>query len=265
MLWNACATMKPIHHVVPPRKIPFPINYLISTGPQPITGPVPAPDLSTAARRGEYLVAIGAFEGCHTPRKKGKTVPGLEFGGGSSFKGPWGEVASANITPDATGMSYYDETLFIQAMRTGYVKARELKSIMAWWDYRGLTDGDLKDIFVYLSTLKPVRHRGGQYGGGNAVQTLWAPPRLGESKLMSGSFRSFQRRTWFGQISSLFDECLSGMQRLPKKRSSHRIVLTWTYGRPTGHRASGSHSTGLIPIRWLTADRIRCLLSSLYN
>jgi hypothetical protein len=54
-------------------------------------------------------------------------------------------------------MSYYDETLFVQAMRTGYEKAREL--VMSWWDYRALTDGDLKDIFAYLSTLKPVRHR----------------------------------------------------------------------------------------------------------
>ncbi len=68
-------------------------------------------------------------------------------------------MASANITPDASGISYYDETLFVQVMRTGYVKARELKSIMPWWNYRGLTDGDLKDIFAYLSTLKPVRHR----------------------------------------------------------------------------------------------------------
>jgi mono/diheme cytochrome c family protein len=152
-------SLKPVHHVVPSTQIPFPIDYLIRIAPQPITRPVPPPDVSTAARRGQYLVTIGVCDGCHTPRKKGIAVPGLEFGGGTSFKGPWGEVASANITPDATGMSYYDETLFLQAMRTGYVKARELKSIMPWWCYRGLSDGDLKDIFAYLRTLKPVKHR----------------------------------------------------------------------------------------------------------
>ena len=152
-------SLKPIHHVVPPTQIRFPFNHLMKSGPQPITGPVPPPDRSTAVRRGKYLVAIGNCDGCHTPRKRGRIVPGLGFGGGSSFKGPWGEVASANITPDASGISYYDETLFVQVMRTGYVKARELNSIMLWWDYRALTDGDLKDIFAYLSTLKPVRHR----------------------------------------------------------------------------------------------------------
>jgi mono/diheme cytochrome c family protein len=152
-------SLKPIHHVVPPTQIPFPIDYLIRSAPQPITGPVPPPDLSTAARRGEYLVTIGGCDPCHTPRKKGKAVPGLEFGGGTSFKGPWGEVASTNITSDATGMSYYDETLFVQAMRAGYVKARELKSIMPWWSYGGLTDADLKAIFAFLRTLKPVKHR----------------------------------------------------------------------------------------------------------
>jgi predicted HAD superfamily phosphohydrolase len=68
-------------------------------------------------------------------------------------------VASANITPDPTGISYYDETRFVQVLRSGYAKARELKSIMPWWEYRGLSDGDLKDIFAYLRTLKPARHR----------------------------------------------------------------------------------------------------------
>jgi mono/diheme cytochrome c family protein len=93
-------SLKPIHHVVPPTQIPFPIDYLIRSAPQPITGPVPPPDLSTAARRGEYLVTIGGCDGCHTPRKKGKAVPGLEFGGGTSFKGPW-EAPTSHLRPQA--------------------------------------------------------------------------------------------------------------------------------------------------------------------
>jgi hypothetical protein len=35
--------------------------------------------------------------------------------------------------------------------------------------------------------------------------------------------------------------------------------ITWLVRRPTGQRASGSYYTGSIPIRSLTADRIRCL------
>ena len=148
-----------IRHAVPKTELVFPVNYLIRAAPEPITEPVPQPDLSTPVKRGEYLVTVAACAECHTPMIKGKTVPGLDFAGGFPFKGPWGEVASDNITPDASGISYYDEALFIQVMRTGYVKSRELKSIMPWWSYRGLTDDDLKAMFAFLRTLKPARHR----------------------------------------------------------------------------------------------------------
>ena len=44
-------------------------------------------------------------------------------------------------------------------MRTGYVKARQLKPPMPWWVYRNMTDEDLKSIFAYLRTVKAVAHR----------------------------------------------------------------------------------------------------------
>ena len=92
-------------------------------------------------------------------KTKGQNIPGMDFAGGFVLEGPWGRVASANITPDPSGIPYYDEALFIQTMRTGYVKARELNQIMPWWHFRNLTDEDLKAIFGYLRTLKPVKHR----------------------------------------------------------------------------------------------------------
>jgi len=46
----------------------------------------------------------------------------------------------------------------MQAMRTGYVRARLLNQIMPWRNYGGMTDEDLKAIFAYLKTVKPVRH-----------------------------------------------------------------------------------------------------------
>ena len=66
------------------------------------------------------------------------------------MRGPWGAVATANITPDPSGISYYDEALFISTMRTGYVKARALNSIMPYGDFKNLSDDDLKSIFAYL-------------------------------------------------------------------------------------------------------------------
>ncbi len=65
---------------------------------------------------------------------------------------------SANITPDPSGISYYDEALFIRAMRTGNVGGRRLAPIMPWSEIRKLTDGDLKALWAYLKTVSPVAH-----------------------------------------------------------------------------------------------------------
>ena len=75
------------------------------------------------------------------------------------FPGPWTTVASANITPDPSGISYYDEALFLEVMRTGSVHARKLSDVMPISVYKNLTDDDLKAIFAYLRTVKPVKHR----------------------------------------------------------------------------------------------------------
>jgi len=53
----------------------------------------------------------------------------------------------------------YDEALFLEVMHTGSVKARKLSSIMPVMVYRNLTDDDLKAMFAFLRTVKPVKHR----------------------------------------------------------------------------------------------------------
>lgn len=152
-------SLAPVHQVVPKTEIIFPVKYLMRNEPEPITAPVPLPNLANPVERGKYLVTIGGCSDCHTPQDKGKPIPGLDYAGGFMMKGPWGSAATANITPDASGISYYDEALFLQTMRSGFVKARRLTQIMSWWSFRDLTDEDLKAIFAYLRTLKPVKHR----------------------------------------------------------------------------------------------------------
>ena len=83
----------------------------------------------------------------------------LDLAGGFLLRGPWGEVASANITPAPSGIPYYDERLFVDTMRTGWVKARKLSQIMPWWVYRGMTEEDLKDVFAYIRAVPAVAHR----------------------------------------------------------------------------------------------------------
>ena len=154
-------SIPPVRKPLPRTELNFPVNYLIRAVPKPITAPVPSPDLSTPVSRGKYLTTLADCSGCHTPiTAQGEPIAGLEFGGGFVATGPWGVVASANITPNASGISYYDEALFVETLRTGFVKgARKLNPIMPWHVFRNMTDEDLKAIFAYLRTLPPVKHR----------------------------------------------------------------------------------------------------------
>ena len=153
-------TLPPVKNPLPKTEIIFPVKYLIRSVPAPVTAPVPPPDLSTPVKRGEFLVnVLATCSDCHTPQRRGQPLKGLDYAGGFILTGPWGRVASVNITPDPSGIPYYDEQLFLQVMRTGYVKARPLSKIMPWWDFKELTDEDLKAMFAYLKTLPPVKHR----------------------------------------------------------------------------------------------------------
>jgi hypothetical protein len=82
----------------------------------------------------------------------------MDFAGGFPFTGSWGTIASANITPDSSGIPYYDGARFLNVMRTGQVGARELSPIMPMMVYKNLTDDDLKAIFTFLRTKTPVKH-----------------------------------------------------------------------------------------------------------
>jgi mono/diheme cytochrome c family protein len=145
-------------HELPKSEIIFPVKYLIRAAPRPVTVTVNSPDPSDQIRLGKYLATMASCDDCHTPRVRGAPIPGMDFGGGNFMKGAWGSAATANLTPDPSGISYYNEALFIQTIRTGYVGARSLSSIMPVEFYRGLTDDDLKAIYAYLRTLKPVKH-----------------------------------------------------------------------------------------------------------
>jgi mono/diheme cytochrome c family protein len=141
--------------------IPFPLNRLINSVPQPIAGPVPEPDLSTPEKRGHYLTTIASCADCHTPRDdKGAPLPGFAFAGGNAvnFAGAREPKAAANLTPAANGIPYYDENLFLEVIRTGRVRERELSDVMPWALYRTMKDEDLKAVFAYLKTLQPVDH-----------------------------------------------------------------------------------------------------------
>ena len=140
-----------VRNSLPPAQVNFPVNYLVRAAPQPVTEAVHGPDSKDRVATGKYLAKLGC--GCHRVEEK------IDFGGGEPLKGPWGEATSANITFDPSGIGYYDEATFINALRTGYAGARKLNSIMPFGEFRNLGDEDLKAIYAFLRTVKPAKHR----------------------------------------------------------------------------------------------------------
>lgn len=156
-------TLPPVRNALPPSELVFPLNHIVKTIPRPLTEPVPSHPSSTPAQRGEYLVTLAGCKICHTPvDDRGQPLPGLEFAGGESFSDPGNNMAivhSINITRDPSGIAHYDESLFVEVIRSGQLSNRTLSHIMPFEFFRNLTDDDLRDIFAFLGSVPPVKHR----------------------------------------------------------------------------------------------------------
>jgi mono/diheme cytochrome c family protein len=153
-------SLPPVRNPLAKSAVPFPVKYLINGVPQPVEDPVTA-DLSTPEKRGHYDVEVlGVCGDCHnTADSQGTQVAGMDYAGGTAL--PFGDrkvIYSANITPSVNGIPYYTDGLFIEAMRTSKVRSRALDDMMPTHYFGKMTDQDLKDIFAYLKTLKPVDH-----------------------------------------------------------------------------------------------------------
>ena len=148
-----------VRHPVPKMRPPFLIGRLVMSAPQPITQPV-SNDLSTPLARGTYLVTLASCRHCHTPTDSlGQPKENLTYAGGSVFETPLGKkLAALNLTQDPSGISYFDESIFMTMIRNGKYGARTLKPPMPWNIYRNMTDEDLKAVWAFIHNLKPVFH-----------------------------------------------------------------------------------------------------------
>jgi mono/diheme cytochrome c family protein len=141
---------------------------------------------------GEHLVTVSACHDCHSPKDYSKPGSGLDSNHllsgyiGSpvpgvnkkdaqtkgwavtsdltSWVGPWGVAFAANLTSDdSTGIGKWKEERFIYAIRNGKYNGmasdRNLIPVMPWVMYREMTDEELKAIFSYLKSTKPVRNK----------------------------------------------------------------------------------------------------------
>lgn len=158
-------TLKPIKNVVPESKSDFPMNIIINTIPEK-AALTKRPDKSDVVNYGGYMVNAAACKECHTRFEKGKLIAGTEFGGGREFPFPDGsKVRSANISPDElTGIGKWTEEQFIERFHSRSDSATlarkldpgEFNSIMPWTMYGKMHDEDLKAIYAYLKTVKPI-------------------------------------------------------------------------------------------------------------
>jgi hypothetical protein len=71
-------SLEPARSTLPKTKLPLTLSRLIYSLPQPVTSPVPPPDMSTPAKRGEYLTRISFCMGCHTPESSPPIVKPFE-------------------------------------------------------------------------------------------------------------------------------------------------------------------------------------------
>lgn len=135
-------------------------KFRFNTRPEPILDARPQPSFSTPKERGEFLEYAADCAGCHTDwYHPGSAVNGQLFAGGNLIDAPTGEkIFSPNLTPDPSGISYYDDNLFLQVIRTGKVGARKLHGVMPWAFYRNMSDDDLKAVFAWLRSQTPVKH-----------------------------------------------------------------------------------------------------------
>jgi len=142
-------------------------------------------------KRGSYLVNAIGCDDCHSPKIMGshgpEIIPELRFGGYPAKRpvakvdtnvikngwvmlgpdltnavGPWGMSFAGNISSDETGIGTWSEKQFFKALREGKFKgldgSRDLLPPMPWFVYKNMTDDDIRSIFAYLKSTKPVNN-----------------------------------------------------------------------------------------------------------
>ena len=141
---------------------------------------------------GKYIVHTSGCDDCHTPKiftekgpvfdttkllsghQAGDVIPPLDANALgvnqwaattmslTAWVGPWGISYASNLTPDkATGIGTMTEEMFIKCLREGKYMGvgRPLLPPMPWEVYGKKTDEDLKAIYAYLMSIKPISNQ----------------------------------------------------------------------------------------------------------
>jgi len=172
-------TLPPVEHEVPEPEWTFMGKAIRSFAPtfKPIENPeapAVAPPMAPTIERGEYLARyVANCVGCHTKRDMMTyEATGPEFAGGMEFE-PWPALhkylnvdttlwlRTPNLTPDPTGVLQKFKTPeeFIARFRQGRIIPF---SPMDWGPFSRMSDEDLRALYMFLSSLKPVHNDVGE-------------------------------------------------------------------------------------------------------
>jgi mono/diheme cytochrome c family protein len=103
-------------------------------------------------KRGRYLVEIAGCNDCHTPgyAPSGGKVPEAQWllGDALGWNGPWG-------TTYATNLRLYMQDL-TEEQWVKKARALNARPPMPWFNVRAMTSGDLRAIYRYVRSLKPL-------------------------------------------------------------------------------------------------------------
>jgi mono/diheme cytochrome c family protein len=145
------------------------------------------------AARGKYLVNVIGCNDCHTPKIMTPQGPVLDTtkllsgyvaeagpigqydtalvrdgrwallkGDLTAAVGPWGITYAANLTPDDTGLGGWTYDNFRRAIKEGKYRgvenSRPIMPPMPTQSLAQLTEEDVKAIYEYLKTIKPVKN-----------------------------------------------------------------------------------------------------------
>ncbi len=158
-----------------------------------------APTQDSLVKRGAYLLKTMGCNDCHSPKRMTDRGPvpdeALLLSGhpaampvakfdtatakewvlfnmnNTAIAGPWGISFAANLTPDETGIGSWTEEQFGRAIRHGMYKGLEntRRMLPPMPMIPELNDEDLKALFTYLKSVKPVH---------NIVPEPVAPPQM---------------------------------------------------------------------------------------
>jgi mono/diheme cytochrome c family protein len=160
-------TLKPISNKVPPRNlmVPMAVVYPGKFLQPSIDGNV-RPPASDVVKYGEYMTTMADCGNCHSPQTPAGPDMTRMFAGGYTFDIGTNKVNSANITPDSlTGIGAWTEAMFVDKFAKYRDKsltqqpAGNQNTIMPVSLYAGMTDEDLKAIYAYLRTVKPISNK----------------------------------------------------------------------------------------------------------